>query len=202
MQEEQNMEAVKKLSEVGSAESLEYLREQFKKKAVNQALSRAAFMEVLQGCTEHEDPTSDALQLHVIFDAFDRDHSGSIDVDEFNTGIRILFRGGEEERLRFAFSGLDYNHDGDVSPEEFLDYFKHYFTAKCALDGHKLEAARWKSIQQHLLRVFNASDTNHSGSIDMAEFRKVVMENPDHPFAMIWDSFSKAPKPAGSTPQR
>eukprot|EP01012_Entosiphon_sulcatum_P051224 TRINITY_DN70349_c0_g1_i1.p1 TRINITY_DN70349_c0_g1~~TRINITY_DN70349_c0_g1_i1.p1 ORF type:complete len:287 (+),score=58.50 TRINITY_DN70349_c0_g1_i1:40-861(+) len=173
------------------SEGLDRLREAFKKRAVDDVLTKEAFIACVQELVPPDGAQQDAvLQLHTIFDAFDRDRNNSVDMNEFASGMRIMLRGSEEEKMEFAFSGLDYDHDGHVTKEEFLKYFKHYFTAKAAIDGRKLEPHRWQSIQDHLRRVFKGTDTDSSGFIDIAEFRTAVLSDPDHPFSIIWDSFA------------
>eukprot|EP00992_Anisonema_acinus_P012340 TRINITY_DN8057_c0_g1_i1.p1 TRINITY_DN8057_c0_g1~~TRINITY_DN8057_c0_g1_i1.p1 ORF type:complete len:244 (+),score=45.78 TRINITY_DN8057_c0_g1_i1:45-776(+) len=172
-----------------TAAAIEHLQSEFTRLSVDKVLHREQFLQVLNECLEEKDHHEHLLQLNTIFDVFDRDRSGTVDISEFTSGLRILFRGTDEQKLEFAFSGLNYDHDGGVTVSEFLAYFKHYFMAKSAIDGHKLEAMRWRSISDHLRRVFKGSDTDANGSIDIAEFAAAVKRDPDHPFTLIWQSF-------------
>eukprot|EP01006_Ploeotia_vitrea_P058252 TRINITY_DN69046_c0_g1_i1.p1 TRINITY_DN69046_c0_g1~~TRINITY_DN69046_c0_g1_i1.p1 ORF type:complete len:235 (-),score=40.64 TRINITY_DN69046_c0_g1_i1:162-866(-) len=186
-----------------TSEGLEALRKAFMEKSVEDVLTRKQFCEVVdsvvgggaEGSANDGPQAEKVLQLNTIFDTFDKDRNGSVDIDEFTSGMRILFNGTEDEKMEFAFSGLDYNHDGDISVKEFLQYFKHYFTAKSALYGTKLEGNRWATIQKHLQRVFRGTDADRSGTIDMMEFRDAVKKDPDHPFGLVWQSFDRVKSP-------
>jgi hypothetical protein len=167
-------------------------------KAINGILNRSEFLEVLQVYVEgdHETPRTEKMgQLISIFDTFDRDRNGGVDIEEFTSGMRILVNGTEDEIIDFVFSGLDFNHDGGVSVEEFIAYFRNYFKAKCTVEGRKLETSRWAAIEDHLKRVFKGNDTDRSGAIDISEFRQAVKTDPDHPFTLVWQSFARPPTP-------
>jgi NADPH oxidase 5 len=55
-----------------------------------------------------------------IFDAFDRNHDGIIQKEEFLAGVRALVLGAPLEKLAFAFRLWDHDGDGFLSQEELL----------------------------------------------------------------------------------
>jgi predicted ferric reductase/Ca2+-binding EF-hand superfamily protein len=55
-----------------------------------------------------------------IFDAFDVNHDGIIQKEEFLAGVRALVLGAPREKLEFAFRLWDHDDDGFLSREELL----------------------------------------------------------------------------------
>eukprot|EP00667_Euglena_gracilis_P026328 EG_transcript_31617 len=125
------------ITDIHSAEALDALRQQFTAKAVNGVLSRPAFVAILDTLISDDagQKSYHVRELGTIFDAFDVDRNGAVDIVEFTAGIKVLFSGGEEERLAFAFQGLDTDGDGTISKEEFMKHFKRFYAAQCAVDG-------------------------------------------------------------------
>lgn len=61
---------------------------------------------------------ADLVLGKILFRAFDKDNSGTIDYREFLATMAILSRGNVEQKLEFAFSMIDLDHDGKLSREE------------------------------------------------------------------------------------
>jgi Ca2+-binding EF-hand superfamily protein len=165
----------------------------FKQRAVDGFLTKDAFIQTLHdlGIGDASAPeTVELLELTILFETFDRKHTHSVDIAEFTSGMQILFKGNGPDMLDFAFAGLHCDEDGTVSIQEFLAYFKHYFEAKCAIEQRELEPERWACVADHLQRVFNASDKHHVGRLKVEDFKAAVSKDPDHPFTLIWDSFT------------
>eukprot|EP01061_Rhynchopus_euleeides_P000676 TRINITY_DN10485_c0_g1_i1.p1 TRINITY_DN10485_c0_g1~~TRINITY_DN10485_c0_g1_i1.p1 ORF type:complete len:230 (+),score=101.60 TRINITY_DN10485_c0_g1_i1:168-857(+) len=124
---------------------------------------------------------------------------GRVKMSTLIAGLHVILEGKDEEKIRFAFRGLDKNGDGKITKEEFLAFFHHYFLAKVHLEGcGHLSEERWKVISNHLGTTFSASDTNKDGSIDINEFMHAVKHDPDHPFCLVLDSFTSITAPLKS----
>eukprot|EP01064_Diplonema_japonicum_P014602 TRINITY_DN2228_c1_g1_i1.p1 TRINITY_DN2228_c1_g1~~TRINITY_DN2228_c1_g1_i1.p1 ORF type:complete len:157 (+),score=41.33 TRINITY_DN2228_c1_g1_i1:344-814(+) len=138
------------------------------------------------------------MQLHEVFNTFDKEHKGVVQLGVLSTGLHVILEGTEEEKIDFAFKGLDHNGDGMITKEEFLTFFKHYFMAKCSIESTTLSEERWKAISNHLTMTFRASDTNKDGTVDVQEFIRAVKTDPDHPFCLVLDSFGALTTPLKS----
>merc|ERR1712118_483847 len=115
---------------------------------------------------------------------------GGVRINEFVAGLMVILDGTEEERLDFAFNGLDTDGDGVITQDEFLAFFKHYFVAKSEVEhSRKLPEQRWHVIERHLRRTFRGTDANNDGTVDVKEFTNSIRSDPDHPFSLILDSF-------------
>ncbi|EFC47952.1 predicted protein, partial [Naegleria gruberi] len=60
----------------------------------------------------------DVVLGKILFRAFDKDNSGSIDYREFLATMAILSKGTIEQKLEFAFSMIDLDNDKKLSREE------------------------------------------------------------------------------------
>ncbi|CAB9506487.1 protein phosphatase PP1 [Seminavis robusta] len=115
-----------------------------------------------------------------IFQILDTDGSGTIDAEEFTSGIKMLndeIGEGGEKMQNFAdlFSAFDIDGDGEISIEEFVNALNNSATLKGvtdALDSNQVEALQ----QNHemLLVAFKYLDTDHSGAIDREEFQRGI----------------------------
>jgi|UniRef100_A0A7S4LLN0 Ca2+-binding EF-hand superfamily protein len=192
------------LKDTTSAKSLEYLRRQFKANAKHGQLTRDSFTEVLEKALHPDTPPeqrkAQLRRLNALFSIFVKDKCDEkVEIDELSSGLRTLFAGTDDEKLEFAFQGLDTDGDGCISKEEFLKHFKSYFQAMCAVDGIQMTPRRWKNMEEHFMVVFRATDTDSSGTLDLQEFRKAVKEDPDHPFSLLWSTLPKPKEKPAAT---
>jgi len=58
----------------------------------------------------------------VLFDIFDADSSGTVDVIEFIAGVNTLATGTAEQKAELVFHGIDYDDSGKISKKEFTTY--------------------------------------------------------------------------------
>ncbi|XP_021922808.1 Kv channel-interacting protein 4-like isoform X2 [Zootermopsis nevadensis] len=68
-------------------------------------------------CSHDEDSSHYA---HYVFAALDQEQSGTITFRDFMLGLSIVMKGTLQERLRWAFSLYDVNHDGYITKAEML----------------------------------------------------------------------------------
>ena len=66
----------------------------------------------------------DPESLNIIFDAFDLDHSGGLDLSEMIAGFSFICRGTLEEKLRFLFYQYDEDSSGFLETKEILPIFQ------------------------------------------------------------------------------
>ncbi|KAL0488014.1 hypothetical protein AKO1_008878, partial [Acrasis kona] len=147
-------------------------------------LDRANFDMVVRNSITKRFDSSIVPAFHRIYEAFDMDGNGRIDFFELATGMSTLLYGDKKEVLQLLFSLFDVNKDGSVEQEEMLDFFKKYYLGQSKMNGYKLTSSRWKSLEEHLKRLFAATDLDSSGTIDYDEFLKAVRDV-DHPLGML-----------------
>ncbi|KAG2378642.1 hypothetical protein C9374_008281 [Naegleria lovaniensis] len=123
--------------------------------------------------------------FHRIYEAFDLDGNGAIDFVELATGLSTLLYGEEKDILRFVFGLIDVNNDGSVQQEEMIDFFRKFFIGQAKMNGYKLTAQRWKTLEDYLSRTFTSTDLDQNGTIEFDEFVQAV-DDPDSPLGMLF----------------
>jgi predicted ferric reductase/Ca2+-binding EF-hand superfamily protein len=104
--------------------------------------------------------------------AFDRDHDGTIDRDEFLEGVRKLVLGPDRDKLLFAFRVHDHDGDGRITPEELLRMI--------TISLGESEVVRATQPPETLARaLFWAADKNRDGFITFDELEAVVRTRPE-----------------------
>ena len=63
-------------------------------------------------------------QLKEAFDSFDKDQSGSLDLDEIVKLASSVGAKANKKDLEDLFKSIDVNHDGKLSFEEFLAWYR------------------------------------------------------------------------------
>ncbi len=111
---------------------------------------------------------TDSLPPHVLqdisktFDLFDDDGSGAISTDELQSLMESLGSPQDADQLSVMISLLDENGDGDISKEEFIQWYSDQLQ-KNKLDPHEMAKS-----------MFSMFDKDGSGSITIAEFKEAL----------------------------
>ena len=107
-----------------------------------------------------------------LFDIFDKDKSGTIDITEFMNTIESVITGSDQDKIKFAFNLHDLDDSGFIDKAELKILIEQSFLEN-NLD--------YDEFQMDLLvdEFFKRSDKDHSGSIDFSEFLEVAHAYPD-----------------------
>jgi len=116
--------------------------------------------------------------LDLLFDAFDRDKSGEIDMQEFSFFLALVLKGDKDETNKAMFDALDTNGDGTLSKDELRRHLRVNLAAlylgSVRVPTAEQQAQVDKGVDEILDDVFEIMDTDKSGSIDRDEFVKGV----------------------------
>lgn len=139
----------------------------------NAGLSKAVLQKVLGDIDEKT--------IDILFTAFDRDKSGSVDVKELISGLSFLCRGSLEEKFTFLFETFDKDKNGTLDRkevglmlEELNLSLKQIHKTSTVTSNTEQAAAGSTDHFQHtsvaVETVFKKADTDGSGALDCAEF--------------------------------
>jgi Ca2+-binding EF-hand superfamily protein len=125
----------------------------------------------------------DGEKARSIFDAFDIDNSGSIDVHEYLTLMGAVYGNSVEQKLDASFKLFDANRDGMLSREELDNMLTRTLRSWLSQASKKKvvevpEEYKTK-IKQILDQIFETIDTDKNGYIDKDEFKRGFSEHPD-----------------------
>eukprot|EP00054_Salpingoeca_dolichothecata_P036817 m.8774 g.8774 ORF g.8774 m.8774 type:complete len:296 (-) comp7059_c0_seq1:227-1114(-) len=122
-----------------------------------------------------------------LFEFFDANGSGEVDIQEFAVGVAILLKGKPETKLRFMFDVCDFNHDDEVSQSELRHVIKTLLQLQARLypednltreqdpsgdlfAGLTPDARMTIAANAVSAEIFLQADVNHDGAISYAEF--------------------------------
>lgn len=146
-----------------------------KQKDKNGMISRAKFIEIMT----HEGGNDTAFAA-AIFDSFDKDKSGSIDIREYMALMGVTFGGDIDEKLEASFQLFDEDGNGELSQEEVERMATMVFKSMLSrAGGGELTSKHKKEIKQIVKEIFKNVDKDGSGSLDKEEFKKGFKEHPE-----------------------
>ncbi|EAY17542.1 EF hand family protein [Trichomonas vaginalis G3] len=101
--------------------------------------------------------TSDAQKLRELFDKYDDDKNGGLDINEFKNFLTEAGEEFDDEDLNELYAVFDHDHNGLLAFDEFVDY------VGCIESGdeRRLIEYRFKSI-----------DTDDNGVLDASELQQ------------------------------
>ncbi|EGZ25194.1 hypothetical protein PHYSODRAFT_479256 [Phytophthora sojae] len=112
--------------------------------------------------------------LKELFELFDANRNGVVDVQELGAGLSILCGGSRADKAKSMFTLYDVNHDGYISPEEMTSYltsvFKVMFKASPELPA-KTRMTPEQLAKTTTRECFRAFDHNRDGQLSFDEFR-------------------------------
>ncbi|XP_036365585.1 Kv channel-interacting protein 4 isoform X9 [Octopus bimaculoides] len=112
---------------------------------------------------------------HYVFNAFDHDHSGSVNFEEFVMGLSVLSRGTLQERLQWAFNLYDINGDGIITKDEMMDIVSAIYEMMGRFTEPSVDE---NTAREHVDRVFSKMDLNKDGVISLEEFMDTCRTDP------------------------
>ncbi|KAG7380719.1 hypothetical protein PHYPSEUDO_006901 [Phytophthora pseudosyringae] len=112
--------------------------------------------------------------LKELFELFDADKNGVVDVQELGAGLSILCGGSRADKAKSMFTLYDVNHDGYISPEEMTSYLTSVF--KVMFKASPELPAKTGMMPEQLAKTttrecFRAFDHNRDGQLSFDEFR-------------------------------
>jgi Ca2+-binding EF-hand superfamily protein len=131
----------------------------------------------------------DRKYFEKVYHAFDVDGSGDVDLVEIAAGLSNLIQGERGDMIRMVFGLFDADNSGSVQMEEMIDFFTKFSMGQSTMGGYKLTSQRVKVLEEHLKRIFTASDLDNNGTLDLEEFIAAVSDV-DHPLCMLFEKIA------------
>lgn len=136
---------------------------------------REAYRGVLQAHSV-EVPHDDIVKA--VFELFDRDGNGVVDLMELICGVSLLCAGTEDDKIHAVFSILDENGDGFISMDEMYKFLTSVFKVVLTADvlavlttvGVQVESAE-DLASVTALECFKTADLNQDGMLSVSEFK-------------------------------
>lgn len=118
-----------------------------------------------------------------LFQLFDGDRSGNIDIKEFMIGLSNFTGASKEEKLKFAFSVFDEDGNGAITKDELMKILK---------SNHM--ASSVDEVRRKADVIMKQADQDGNGVITFDEFVLVSKRFPSilHPAAMLGQRVSKS----------
>eukprot|EP00823_Brevimastigomonas_motovehiculus_P006445 TRINITY_DN5327_c0_g1_i1.p1 TRINITY_DN5327_c0_g1~~TRINITY_DN5327_c0_g1_i1.p1 ORF type:complete len:306 (-),score=93.63 TRINITY_DN5327_c0_g1_i1:90-977(-) len=120
-------------------------------------------------------PTRKA-QLQEIFALIDADKSGTVEVKELHTMLKLVKSDITAEEVRKVFGAIDKSKDGRIQGDEFIkDYMTHFSGDNDEKFHSRIEQTKKYLIRKPVLgKVFDHFDADKSGHMDKGELYRMV----------------------------
>jgi Ca2+-binding EF-hand superfamily protein len=116
--------------------------------------------------SDHNISTLELEEVEMTFDALDKSGDGVIESSELGEVLSVLGAPATDDSLQAMMQVLDRNGDGEISKDEFVQFYKEHIMAKERLNAH--------SIHHMAKNLFQQLDTDASGEITLSEFTRVL----------------------------
>ena len=100
-----------------------------------------------------------------IFKFFDRDEDGVINFIDLVSGLSVLCKGTQEEKIIYAFKGYDLHNNEYISRDELRSMFKAYFHLSMELVRDLV-----KALEQEMMANFNDEGDKPVSAVFTAPF--------------------------------
>uniref|UniRef100_A0A1I8G0Q7 Calmodulin n=2 Tax=Macrostomum lignano TaxID=282301 RepID=A0A1I8G0Q7_9PLAT len=124
---------------------------------------------------------ADPESLKAVFDYFDRDGTGTLELDELEELLNALGQCVTKEEVRSIMAADDINSDGVMSLSEFIEFYKR----------HGKDAAK---VGQEIGDAFKRFDRNNRGYLSKTDMETILTKGGAFPFTkeeaeMCFDAF-------------
>ncbi|XP_050536858.1 calaxin isoform X2 [Daktulosphaira vitifoliae] len=133
--------------------------------APTQGFDRLMFREFLQN--EFGISTEEILTDR-IFCFFDHRNDGVIHEDEWVSGLSVLLRGTQEERIKYTFTIYDLNNDGFISREEIFNLLRN------CLVKHPQDEDPDEGVKELVEIVLKKMDRDNDAKLSFEDFSSSV----------------------------
>jgi len=151
---------------------LKGMYKQFKKETTQGVINKTVFKELMK-----QMGVLDSFLQDLIFNAFDANHDGNINFQEFVTSLSVMTRGDPSEKLEFAFQMYDLDGNGFIGKEELTQIMEAFFKMSGPLVT--FTGKKYDSPQALVDDFFDAMDANGDGKISLQEYKEGAIKNPD-----------------------
>jgi len=151
----------------------------FKAVAVDGQLNRDQFREAqmaLLAQFQIEAPSDEVI--NAVFDLFDRDDNGVVDMMELICGASLLCTGSEEDKIHAVFNVFDENGDGVISMDEMFKFLTSVFKVVLTPNVMAVMNSMGVTVESPedlasvtALECFKTADLNHDGRLSVDEFK-------------------------------
>jgi len=123
-----------------------------------------------------------------LFNLFDLNGDGSVDLHEFFSGLSVLFKGTIDEKLKLSFRAYDLDGSNTISKKELSEMFKSAWLCgfKALVKKHgnddlsHQELVEFSDEMANLFAesAFDTLDTNNDGMLSFEEFKEFAKAKP------------------------
>eukprot|EP01107_Rhizomastix_libera_P017368 TRINITY_DN810_c0_g1_i1.p1 TRINITY_DN810_c0_g1~~TRINITY_DN810_c0_g1_i1.p1 ORF type:complete len:194 (-),score=45.56 TRINITY_DN810_c0_g1_i1:113-694(-) len=121
-----------------------------------------------------------------LFDRFDRNNDGTMDIKEFLMMLGVTYGGSVDQKLRASFEMFDINGDGQLTRAEVREMFILIVKQKWKMQNptHKgqppaMNAEELVVVDDIIGTVFDKVDLDKNGTLDVEEFITGFSKHPD-----------------------